>query len=598
MYRIKPKHRIIAVFLTLNFLTTLLPVNLLYSNTNGPKAPEAASFEPVDATDMVNLVTGDFSYVLPLLNVPSPEGGYPLALAYHAGIAMDQEASWVGLGWNLNPGAINRNVNGYPDDYNASLLTEYFYDEGGTKSVYSLSIGYGAGMASAGLNFSWGSDRALGGAINIGYGVGSEETGRLGGSLSIGTEGVGIGLGATTKGGLSLGLNANSNGNIGGSIGFDNNGTGFNVGYSSQGGASVGVSAIGEKGNFMDVNLSASGIGFLFGTKGENAKKNATVSTRAGIGLSLAFNNSVTMGDYTMKSSGWMIPVFVPIGPGFLSLSAGKRKYRYFLGEKKYSNVFGPLNFNGQLRNSNHFDNPCTRRGCPGAELVQEEAFMDFYEFGVESNDIEDEIEIAKNNLAFPSYDNYHVHAQGISGTMKSTLWENGALFGLSNDENEENSIVNYAFDGDYNNRPDYVTFVGTPYFQFDNEINTYLRVLPGQFNSVDTNVDSPEELYNPVSQINPHDLGRRTTSNHVTYYTNSQISEYYKNGTALPNGYLGPNLQDLDRDNLPDDGIGAFRITVPDGKTYHYSIPVYNHEIVTRSFGMVKNGNNPKTGK
>ncbi|MDC1373902.1 hypothetical protein N8294_01805 [Polaribacter sp.] len=42
---------------------------------------------------MVNLVTGDFTYVLPLLNIPSPEGVYPIALAYHAGIAMDQEGS-------------------------------------------------------------------------------------------------------------------------------------------------------------------------------------------------------------------------------------------------------------------------------------------------------------------------------------------------------------------------------------------------------------------------------------------------------------------------------------------------------------------------
>ena len=48
------------------------------SDAQGPNAPEAASFEPVDATDMVNLLTGDFSYVLPLLNVPCPEGGYPL----------------------------------------------------------------------------------------------------------------------------------------------------------------------------------------------------------------------------------------------------------------------------------------------------------------------------------------------------------------------------------------------------------------------------------------------------------------------------------------------------------------------------------------
>src|SRR5690606_13193802 len=117
MGKTKFSHRAKAVFLTLVFLLSLLPINLIYASNNGPNAPEAASFEPVDATDMVNLVTGDMSYVLPLLNVPSPEGGYPIALSYHAGIAMEQEASWVGLGWTINPGAINRGVNGYPDDW-------------------------------------------------------------------------------------------------------------------------------------------------------------------------------------------------------------------------------------------------------------------------------------------------------------------------------------------------------------------------------------------------------------------------------------------------------------------------------------------------
>lgn len=87
---VKVKH--FAVISILLFISTFKLVN-----AQGSNEPEAASFEPVDATDMVNLLTGDFTYVLPLLNVPSPEGGYPIALSYHAGIAMDQEASWVGM---------------------------------------------------------------------------------------------------------------------------------------------------------------------------------------------------------------------------------------------------------------------------------------------------------------------------------------------------------------------------------------------------------------------------------------------------------------------------------------------------------------------
>ncbi len=80
----------------------------------GPGQPEMQSFKSVGADNMVDLFTGDFSYNIPLLDV----GGYPVGLHYSSGITMDQEASWVGLGWNINPGTIGRNVRGLPDDFN------------------------------------------------------------------------------------------------------------------------------------------------------------------------------------------------------------------------------------------------------------------------------------------------------------------------------------------------------------------------------------------------------------------------------------------------------------------------------------------------
>lgn len=62
---------------------------------------------------MVNLASGDFNYNIPVMDI----GGYPLNLSYNSGVTMDQEASWVGLGWNLNVGQINRQVRGVPDDF-------------------------------------------------------------------------------------------------------------------------------------------------------------------------------------------------------------------------------------------------------------------------------------------------------------------------------------------------------------------------------------------------------------------------------------------------------------------------------------------------
>lgn len=78
----------------------------------GPTQPEMQEFHSVNSDNMVDLFTGDFSYSIPLMDV----GGYPIAIGYNSGITMDQEASWTGLGWNLNPGTVTRNVRGIPDD--------------------------------------------------------------------------------------------------------------------------------------------------------------------------------------------------------------------------------------------------------------------------------------------------------------------------------------------------------------------------------------------------------------------------------------------------------------------------------------------------
>jgi hypothetical protein len=84
------------------------------SFNGGPGQPEMQSFKSVNDVNWVNKFTGDFSYNIPLMDV----GGYPVNLHYNAGITMDQEASWVGLGFNINPGAISRTMRGIPDDFN------------------------------------------------------------------------------------------------------------------------------------------------------------------------------------------------------------------------------------------------------------------------------------------------------------------------------------------------------------------------------------------------------------------------------------------------------------------------------------------------
>jgi hypothetical protein len=82
----------------------------------GPSQPEMSKFMPVGADNMVNPFTGKFSYNIPLLDV----GGYGVNMFYNSGITMDQDASWVGLGWDINPGTISRNMRGIPDDFDGT----------------------------------------------------------------------------------------------------------------------------------------------------------------------------------------------------------------------------------------------------------------------------------------------------------------------------------------------------------------------------------------------------------------------------------------------------------------------------------------------
>ncbi len=599
------------------FLITCFVIILTYNNSifaQGPNAPEAASFEPVDATDMVNLSTGSFTYVLPILNVPSPEGGYPLALAYHAGIAMDQEASWTGLGWNLNAGAINRSVNGYPDDYNSSLLTEYFYDEGDEESIYSLSLGYSNGATSVGLGFSWGSNQSLGGYVSVGYGF-EAGGGTAGGSVRIGTDGIGYKVGVTTEGGLSLGVGASSSNGLSGSVGFDNNGTGFSISSSGSVNVSIAITNSHENTTSIGLTLSSNGIGLQAGVTNKTDSK---VVGGAGAGLQIQFENTVKMGDYATKTSGWQIPLVVPTPVGIFSLSFGKQKFEYHLAKKELTFVTGPVYYNQEVSTIQRIWNiSCGGEGsfcdsttytgtyeqavayaasissyqgalCVCHVLTVVEPMMDIYEISIGNNNIINEgTDLTINNLTFPSYDKYNVQAQGLSGAMSSRLFENGNLFGLDSRENDQGYSLSYALN-DYSSAvlPDHAKFDSKPYFYLDNEMSTYLGVSEANFNNLTTNSNILDYYANDNS-VELNAKPRRRNATFVEYFTNKEIEDNYS--TVKSKGYLTPGSGfNINASNIPEDGIGAFMITSADGKTYHYSLPVYNHEIVTRTFGTV----------
>jgi hypothetical protein len=103
----------VAAFMLLLFTFNMLAPSVAYALTSGPAQPEMKGFEPASTSNLVDVSSGDFTYNIPLMDV----GGYPVNIAYHSGTGMDDEASWVGLGWSLNPGVIDRQMRGLPDDF-------------------------------------------------------------------------------------------------------------------------------------------------------------------------------------------------------------------------------------------------------------------------------------------------------------------------------------------------------------------------------------------------------------------------------------------------------------------------------------------------
>ena len=66
----------------------------------------------------VSHYTGVPNISIPIYNLKNGPLNLPISLSYHAsGIKLEQEASWVGLGWSLNVGGvISRSIKGMPDE--------------------------------------------------------------------------------------------------------------------------------------------------------------------------------------------------------------------------------------------------------------------------------------------------------------------------------------------------------------------------------------------------------------------------------------------------------------------------------------------------
>ncbi|WP_272149611.1 hypothetical protein [Tenacibaculum aiptasiae] len=561
-------------------MSTLFPYTALYANNNGPNAPEASGFEPVSATDMVNLSSGDMAYVLPLLEVD----GFPVTLSYHAGIPMDMDASWAGLGWNINTGSISRGVVSTPDDWNngKSMKFTYYYYE---TETYTVNVGVGfKGGAEVGVGLSWGSNKSLSGSVYASA---------FGASASIDTDGnysLGVGTSAFTGGNPNFGGNLSISGNVKG------------------GGLSVGLSAGYSKGGLsagLGVSISSKGIGAGFSIGAGNNSDGTKVSSGGGGSI-----GSFSAGDLSISSSGFYIPIQIWIfnfGFGYqrqkISYKKGLNRYGYgslYQTDAIFNTSLGERNDNTSY-NLAYYDNAFE-------DLQRRNVYGDLYDQELAQHEI-DFIQDYKNpiekaNFTFSGYDSYGVNATGISGGLTPIIGQNSVLIGEGfegNDTDNSNRKMKVFYHNSFDRENTSATLNtdknlknNNLHFAFDGQVMDYMSV-GGSIGNFSSNKTSGLNL-SDFARVSGSYKQRPKMGSFVEVYTNTQLDA----NPALmlkPSTVYNPNtnttISRVSSLGYEKDGIGGYKITAPDGKIYHFAQPVYQYEKVEHNYIEIDEGLN-----
>jgi hypothetical protein len=550
----------IATFFILETIISTIAPTISWALTSGPTAPEATSFEPVDTTDLVNLNTGDLTYNIPLLEIPGPAGSYPIALSYHAGTQVEEEASWTGLGWSLNVGSVSRMVSGIADDYDGAKTTSRVFWEGGESSSKTFGLSYGIGnFATVGAGVTFAQDTYRGFGVGGYYSQGLSFGGRSAWGVGVtATASFGAYGGTSTSMGVGLqhaAKKANMSANIGVSINSDGNaglGGGVNVGRTSA----------------MDVSIGTAG--------------NSNISA-GGVNSSTA--RSVE-GKISSKSDGFSVDIPVYYG---INVHLASDYRRYWTDESETVENYGSLFF-------------------PSSSVSLDLKAFDSYHLPDVSTMVTGVDPAFANEGSFADYDIYSVNAQGLGGNFRpyhytlslyhQNITRNSGLEQVKGYYIPQHSKgVGYRFIGDFSNRvlnnpPDvefnkvYTTQTQTPNEDDDNkrlwkdESNTTYtsnQIVPVYFpyGSPKTGIEGYEE--SGSKRVTPNVPG----SKHIDYFTNSEIEAHKNDVTWLQQkGFIETTSLGFTRtDDVSQGKVGAFKITNSSGVTYHFSLPVYAYE-------------------
>ncbi len=376
--------------------------NAAYALTGGPSQPEVQGFEPIGTSDMVNLFTGDFKYNIPLMDI----GGYPINMSYQGGVGMDQEASWVGLGWTLNIGAITRAMRGLPDDFSGDKVVKEMNVRptkvwGGNLAIGNIEV---VGLPIVKL------DAGIGAFYNNYKGIGFEQ------SLD-----VNIGIANKQKGKLNVGLGLTSN---------SQEGIGINPTLS----ASISADKLASK------DAGPSAFSGNFGSSFESRSGFKTLT----IGVSTEFKNNKTKNDHLRRLStqpingGASIPmslqtytpqISMPMSNSSNMLHAGVGLEGWWVnGKGKLSGYYNNQELLYKKISSSAYGYLYAQNG-----QYNPQALLDF-------NREKDGI-FTRNTPSLPltnfTYDAFNISAQGVGGMYRPFRSDVGTVF--------DNQVMNFS---------------------------------------------------------------------------------------------------------------------------------------------------------
>lgn len=400
---------------------------IAFALQGGPSQPDYTQFEPTGMSDMVNLLTGDFAYQIPLGEIPGPYGNYPLSVSYHAGISPQQEASWVGLGWSLNPGAINRNVRGVPDDqfHGGTMGLSYEYSK---LQSWNTNVGLGLGPYTVGMSVS--SNGSVGYSVSVGCKFSEDYNVGFGANLSTDGVGASVGINGKNGGGLNTGVNISNDGKVYSSVGANFNPlrASGKVGFGSE------ISSVG-------LTLSSDGnvggkLGPLSAQRGKNGK-----SVSFSNGLASISHSTYTKGNSKSESTGFDVTIPILITPAnvvTLSYGFSQTTSQYWNRSATSDYVYGYMYQAG-----------------PSIDVARENGFSMSPEATAGG-------QVAKNTVPwvwslngrslealgerdmYPAFDEYSVASEGVNGSFRPFARETHQLYRLGSDhssklEDEEN---------------------------------------------------------------------------------------------------------------------------------------------------------------